>query len=216
MVAPRYLRSLALMALSLTGCTSFQDMHYSLTNKSRAEFAWYSRTTLSQRWNCGSDYAYGYKKGYTDASTGGGCVLPAVPPPCYWATKYQCCEGQKHIQDWYRGYQCGVTAAQGDGYPSFHTVPLGPQAPVINKDGCGMCYAPAGCLAESTSEEVQSDTEYAVNTTPRPEDLTQSPQENAFQMGLIGPAGIVNAPLTNHGIRAASAERAFTQSTSTR
>ena len=54
----------------------------------------------------------------------------------------------KHIQDWYRGYQCGVAAAEGSGYPFFHDVPVGPQAPVINKDGCGACYSPTGCLCE--------------------------------------------------------------------
>ena len=149
MVAPRKILLMALSSLGLTGCAaSLQDLHYAAVNKTRAEYSWYSKTSLSDRWNCGSDYAYGYKSGYYDAATGKACTLPAVPPPCYWSTKYQCCDGQKQIQDWYRGYQCGVAAAQGTGYPSFHDVPIGPQAPVINKDGCGACYAPTGCLCE--------------------------------------------------------------------
>ncbi len=151
MVAPRKLLLMALSSLSLCGCAaSLQDLHYAAVNKTRAEYAWYSSTSISDRWNCGSDYAYGYKSGYYDKATGKACTLPAVPPPCYWSTKYQCCEGQKHIQDWYRGYQCGVAAAEGSGYPYFHDVPIGPQAPVINKDGCGACYAPTGCLCEDT------------------------------------------------------------------
>ncbi len=149
MVAPRKLLLMALSSLGLCGCAaSWQDLHYAAVNKTRAEYSWYSSTSMSDRWNCGSDYAYGYKSGYYDKATGKACTLPAVPPPCYWSTKYQCCEGQKHIQDWYRGYQCGVAAAEGSGYPYFHDVPMGPQAPVINKDGCGACYAPTGCLCE--------------------------------------------------------------------
>ncbi|MCC6510343.1 MAG: hypothetical protein IT423_14665 [Pirellulaceae bacterium] len=208
MVAPRYLLMLAFTSLGFSGCVaSLQDAHYAVVNKSRAEYAWYSSTSFSDRWKCGSDYAYGYKMGYYDASTGKGCVVPAVPPPCYWSTKYQCCEGQKHIQDWYRGYQTGVAVAQGSGYPSFHTVPLGPQAPVLNKDGCGACYAPSGCLCENVPEAGQMATEQQLPAIPhlsasQPQIATKmavpvhqvsavtsvTPSSEA-DLGLIGPVG---------------------------
>jgi hypothetical protein len=196
MVAPRYIILLALSSLSFTGCTAcLQDLHYSVVNKTRAEYAWYSGTTFSDRWTSGSDYAHGYKSGYYDASTGRGCVLPAVPPHCYWSTKYQSCEGQAQIQDWYRGYQCGVTAAQGNGYPYFHTVPIGPQAPVINKDGCGMCYAPTGCLCENAVDMqppvltpmpmVRNEAASRMSTALH--QVTAGTQSDG--LGLIGPTG---------------------------
>lgn len=214
MVAPRRLLLMALSSLSLCGCAaSFQDLHYAAVNKTRAEYSWYSSTSMSDRWNCGSDYAYGYKSGYYDKATGKACTLPAVPPPCYWSTKYQCCDGQKHIQDWYRGYQCGVAAAEGSGYPYFHDVPIGPQAPVINKDGCGACYAPTGCLCEDVvtpeaSAEVQvpeiphlsssSQSELAANVAQPVYQASavslQIAGPNQSNLGLIGPTGSVELP----------------------
>ncbi len=208
MVAPRKLLLMALSSLGLCGCAaSWQDWHYAAVNKTRAEYAWYSNTSMSDRWNCGSDYAYGYKMGYYDAATGKGCTLPPVPPPCYWSTKYQCCEGQKHIQDWYRGYQCGVAAAQGSGYPSFHDVPLGPQAPVINKDGCGACYAATGCLCEDVATPEApaagqlpaiphiSSSQSAMAALPAPPVYQASAvgksavEQAGLGLGLIGPTG---------------------------
>ncbi len=133
---------------TVTGCSGFasmQDLHYSWTNKHRASSAWLCQTTSAQRRDLGNDYAKGFKQGFYDASTGRGCKTPAVPPPCYWSTKYQCCEGQKCIQDWFCGYQCGVVASEGKGFPSFHDVPVGPCAPTINSSGCQGCYSPAYC-----------------------------------------------------------------------
>jgi hypothetical protein len=204
MVAPRHLIMLACSALGLTGCAaSLQDLHYSVVNKTRAEYAWYTNTSSGQRWNYGSDYAHGYKAGYYDASTGKGCSLPPVPPPCYWSTKYQCCEGQKHIQDWYRGYQCGATDAQGSGYPYFHSIPIGPQAPIINKDGCGACYAPTGCLCENGLVDQISGDEFSIggsiSSTGNAQDshggvdaganLPPTAIVQTSAMGLIGPVG---------------------------
>lgn len=190
MVAPRKLFLMALSSLGLCGCAaSWQDLHYAAVNKTRAEYSWYSNTSLSDRWNCGSDYAYGYKSGYYDKATGKACTLPPVPPPCYWSTKYQCCEGQKHIQDWYRGYQCGVAAAEGSGYPYFHDVPLGPQAPVINKDGCGACYAPTGCLCEDVitqpvaTQETISEVPHLSSTQPT---VVPSKAEPVYQASAVG------------------------------
>ncbi len=45
MVAPRYLTMLAITSLGLSGCAaSLQDLHYSVVNKTRAEYSWYSKT----------------------------------------------------------------------------------------------------------------------------------------------------------------------------
>ena len=137
-----------LVVSTATGCSGFasmQDLHYSWTNKHRASAAWLSQTSSAQRRELGNDYAKGFKQGFYDASTGRGCKTPAVPPPCYWSTKYQSCDGQQCIQDWFRGYQCGVVAAEGKGFPGFHDVPVGPCAPTINNDGCHGCYSPDFC-----------------------------------------------------------------------
>lgn len=230
MVAPRYLLLLALSSISFAGCAaSLQDFHYSVVNKSRAEYAWLTNTSFGERWDYGSDYACGYKSGYYDASTGKGCVLPAVPPPCYWSTKYQSCEGQKQIQDWYRGYQCGVAAAQGSGYPFFHNVPVGPQAPVVNKDGCGMCYAPPCCLCENTAAPAATaaglplmpgspaatamannlpatDGERAT-AVPALEARAAAGSTGAVVAGLIGPTGSAYPDADPRNVRTASAER---------
>jgi hypothetical protein len=154
-VAPaRALRATGWMLLlvagtsTVAGCSSIasvQDLHYSWTNKHRASAAWLSNTSSAERRELGSDYAHGFKKGFYDASTGRGCKTPAVPPPNYWSTKYQCCEGQQCIQNWFRGYQCGVVAAEGKGFPSFHEIPVGPCAPQVNSSGCQGCYSPDYC-----------------------------------------------------------------------
>jgi hypothetical protein len=122
-----------------------QDWHYCATNKARAEFAYLGATDFTQRRELGNDYGHGYKSGFYDAATGKGCKAPAVPPPCYWSTSYQNCEGQLAIQDWYRGYECGVAAAQAKGYAAVHAVPTGPCAPVINETGCLGCSSPDYC-----------------------------------------------------------------------
>lgn len=170
---------LSLLLLSSVGCVSvagLQDMQYCVTNKTRAQLAWWTSADTMQRRALGSDYAHGYKTGFYDAATGRGCKLPAVPPPCYWSTKYQCCEGQATIQEWYRGYQCGVAAAQGKGYPSFHDVPVGPCAPVVNETGCQGCSSPDYCNSG--------------NCNPCNSGVSfQQPQSPEFHGGLFGQYG---------------------------
>ncbi|MEZ6135903.1 MAG: hypothetical protein R3C53_13430 [Pirellulaceae bacterium] len=146
----RMLRAGCLMACSffLSGCVSvstLQDWQFKRINKSRANDAYRDCFTRQQRSNNSPDFESGYKTGFVDAATGKDCHLPAVPPEKYWSAKYQCCEGQSYIQDWYKGYQCGMSAAESRGFPSFHEVPLGPCAPVLNKTGCGACYAGDPC-----------------------------------------------------------------------
>lgn len=153
-----------LLLLATTGCATgagLQDAQYCLTNKTRAEISWLSSCSWSERRELGSDYAAGYKAGFYSASTGRGCQIPTVPPPCYWSTKYQDCEGQACIQAWFRGYQCGVAAAQCEGYPAFHKVPVGPCAPTVNVTGCQGCASQEGCHCQScTSGQCQDKCEH--------------------------------------------------------
>lgn len=150
----RALRAIGWMLLLVTGASSFigcsgvasfQDWQYCWANKHRASAAYKSQLTSAERREFGSDYGNGFKKGFYDASTGRGCKTPAIPPPCYWSAKYQSCEGQKCIQNWFRGYQVGAAAAEGEGFPSFHEIPVGPCAPRTNSSGCQGCYSPDYC-----------------------------------------------------------------------
>ena len=168
-----------LMVASSMGCASvagLQDTQYCLANKTRAEISWLTCNDWKQRWDLGSDYAAGYKKGFYDAATGRGCKVPAVPPPCYWSSKYQDCEGQEAIACWYRGYQCGAAAAQSKGYPSFHDVPVGPCAPAVNMTGCQGCYSPDNCACNETANHA-------------PIEMVAHPAEHQFHGGLFGQYG---------------------------
>ena len=171
-----------LLVVSSIGCATgagLQDTQYCLSQKTRAEISWLTCNDWQERWNLGSDYAAGYKKGFYDASTGRGCKLPATPPPCYWSTKYQSCEGQQAIASWYRGYQCGAAAAQGNGFPSFNDVPTGPCAPSLNNTGCQGCYSPDNCPCYEPIREA-------------PGDMGDS--EHQFHSGLFGQYGSALGP----------------------
>lgn len=169
-----------LMVASSIGCAvgaGLQDAQYCIANKTRAEISWLTCNDWKQRWDLGSDYGCGYKQGYYDASTGRGCKLPAVPPPCYWSAKYQSCEGQQAIAAWYRGYQCGAAAAEGNGYPNFHAVPVGPCSPSVNQTGCQGCYSPDFCACNGESQEML------------PPAVMSQPAESQFHGGLFGQYG---------------------------
>ncbi len=145
MVAPRYIGIVLLGLSAFTGCAGLQDTEYAFSNWTRAECYWLSSGTFSERNQHSSDYAKGWKKGFYDAAMGRACNDPAVPPPCYWSAKYQSCEGRNAIQDWYSGYRTGVAVARSKGYPSFHDVPVGLCAPVINKSSCTSCFSADKC-----------------------------------------------------------------------
>lgn len=194
MVAPRDALLLTLGLFATSGCAGVQDTEYAFANWTRSEICWLNNTTASQRRACSGDYEKGWKKGFYDSATGKACGLPAVPPPCYWSHKYQDCAGQKAISDWYRGYQCGVAAAESTGLPSFHDVPIGPCPPIINKTGCGACYSPDRCNCENQSTQVE---------------MIHQPQFKFMQdsIGMIGPAGPSTEHVPGAEVRMASAEQ---------
>lgn len=156
MAAPRLALFGCAAALSLSGCVSvagLQDWHYERAAKSRAQDAWVACYDRAERKALGDDFEDGYREGFVAAATGVDCRVPPVAPPQYWSAKYQCCEGQAQVQNWFRGYEAGLLAAESRGLPAFNTVPVSPHAPVINRTGCGTCYAadpcqPGGCPAD--------------------------------------------------------------------
>ncbi len=136
------------MTCSMTGCSlvaAKQDWQFNHANHRRAADAWKCCYTKEQRKCLSGDFEAGFKTGYFDTATGRDCRLPPVAPTKYWAAKYQCCSGQQAIQDWFSGYQYGISAAQSSGYPSFHEIPVSVAAPVTNRTACGMCQSCEPC-----------------------------------------------------------------------
>lgn len=201
MVAPRAVHLAALLLLTQVGCAGLQDAEYCVANWARAESGWLTSTSVSQRWTLSDDYEHGWKAGYKAALTGRACNLPAVPPPCYWSSKYQSCEGRACIAEWYKGWQCGAAAAQGTGTPPFHEIPVGPQAPSAAGSDCKGCVTPDKCRYDM---EVVSQPEsiirpgYVPGVIPEAGQVIIPQQEllpNQLEgqpLGLIGPSG--NAP----------------------
>ena len=148
----KYHLTLACCVLATCACSSgcisvagIQDFNFSLANKARASSAWKEHFTPEQRRTLTSDFAAGFKKGYYDTAMNKDCRVPPVAPPKYWSARYQTCEGQCKVQDWFSGYQHGISAAQSGNCPSFAEVPVGPGAPSTNVSGCGGCYSADKC-----------------------------------------------------------------------
>lgn len=142
---------LVIASVSLSGCASvatLQDWQFCYANKSRAAEAWKCTFSSESRKTLSADFEAGFKKGYYDTAMNKDCRLPPVAPPKYWSARYQTCEGQACVQEWFRGYQHGIASAQSSNDASSAEVPVSPCAPVMNKTGCGACYSPDNCRCE--------------------------------------------------------------------
>lgn len=140
--------TVVLCLLLASGCAVLpigQDARYQYVNRKRASAAWKQCFSKEKRRCLSIDFECGFKAGFFDTATGKDCRLPAVPPSKYFAARYQCCEGQTAVQDWFRGYQSGIMVAQGRSLDVFNDVPVSPHAPVINQTGCGLCMAGDPC-----------------------------------------------------------------------
>ncbi|MFO0940321.1 MAG: hypothetical protein U0930_06085 [Pirellulales bacterium] len=153
---------LALLCSLHSGCVTvagLQDMHFSCSNKLRASDAWRCSFTSEQRRSLSCDFESGFKKGYYDTAMNKDCRLPPIAPPKYWAAKYQTCEGQCAVQDWFRGYQHGIAVAQSGSCSQTAEIPISPGAPVLNKTGCGACYSPDCCKDANCNQCGQNSSE---------------------------------------------------------
>jgi hypothetical protein len=158
---------LAVVCTMPCGCVSvagLQDLHFSCANKHRANEAWKCNFSRDQRKACSEDFEHGFKQGYYDTAMGKDCRLPPVAPPQYWSARYQSCSGQCAVQDWFKGYQHGITAAQAGACPSFSEVPVSPGAPVLNKTGCGVCYSPDHCNCREPADALDNCLDHATPT----------------------------------------------------
>lgn len=151
---------LVIASVSMSGCASvatFQDWQFCYANKSRASEAWKCTFSPEARQSLTADFEAGFKKGYFDTAMNKDCRLPPVAPPKYWSARYQSCEGQTCVQEWFRGYQHGIASAQSSNVASSAEVPLSPFAPVVNKTGCGACYSPSNCRCEPSNDSSATD-----------------------------------------------------------
>lgn len=173
------------LLVALNGCVGvagLQDWQYERANKARASRAFYDTYDCDQRAALGADFEEGYRAGYVTVSTGKDCRVPPVAPQKYWAAKYQCCEGQQAVQDWFRGFECGLTAAQACGHPAFNDVPTSACPPVLNKTACGTCYAadPCNCNARPATMQAPIHTQYFSETdNPTAIEKPQAPPAHA-------------------------------------
>lgn len=120
------LLTLTLLVISSSGCVAVQDYWYGTTKRCDASLAWHFGSTIPEKVNNRSDYKCGWKAGYTDVAMGKHGCPPAVPPQCYWWPHYQTANGQAKIQDWYRGFQDGATAAETRGAGRWHYIHAAP------------------------------------------------------------------------------------------
>jgi hypothetical protein len=92
---------------------------------------------------CSSDFAYGFKEGFSDFLYRGTCEPPYMVPRCYRSTSYRTPEGYRAIEDWFAGYRAGVAAGQEGGYRHWITGPT----PGPGVDGHGAVRLPHDALA---------------------------------------------------------------------
>lgn len=87
---------------------------------------WANRAYNLRYGNCDREYSDHFKQGfidgYSDVCDGGDGYVPAVPPEDYWKYQYQCAEGAKCVNAWFKAYPAGVKAAREDGSGAFQKV----------------------------------------------------------------------------------------------
>lgn len=131
-----------------TGCATIEDFNYRNVNRARACSAWKSTRACLPKQCVNHDYESGFKEGYFAVATGSGSCPPVVPPPRYFHAKYQSCEGQTHVNQWYQGYQAGTIAADRHGRSLWADVPT--------QDGPGCACAPSVMTTDSFHTDVIS------------------------------------------------------------
>jgi len=193
----------ALLALSLSGCASYDDFHYDVVNYLRAECAWISETRNPLAIACPSDYGHGWKDGYNCVADGGSGTPPVLPPKEYWSHHYQNCKHQEAIDAWYQGYQDGATAAEQNGAGQFHYIrPFsGGVKPVSAPVAHGIVTQGAPAViadppAAPSAGPPRAEEVWPVETTPEeslPEDAPAPPDVSSsrkrIKLGRLAPAG---------------------------
>ena len=139
--AARVLAGVAVVVLvaPLVGCSTMNDLKYTMTQKHRTCSAWKCYQANSSC-DFGCDYECGWKAGYYDVLTGGCGEPPVVAPKKYWEPGRIIAECDKGRHRWYVGFQDGAAAAKrcpdthylklwmppASCKPAFQACPVGP------------------------------------------------------------------------------------------
>ncbi len=87
---------------------------------------WAKRAFNLRYASCRRDYenhfSNGFRDGYRAICNGEKGYVPAMPPEGYWGNEFQCPEGAKCVDAWFKGYPAGVQAAKRDGSGSYNEV----------------------------------------------------------------------------------------------
>lgn len=123
---------LALLFLSASGCTSFQDCVVDIETDARncvlAEKGWLHWSRCYSGIENKHHFAKGFKEGYQNILEGGKGCQPTLPPRWYWKPCYQSAAGRCKIAAWFDGFSHGAVAAQQDGYGNLQQLPISPTA----------------------------------------------------------------------------------------
>jgi hypothetical protein len=151
-------------------------------NHARAAAAW--NAYQCQNVGCYSDdFAWGFKRGFTDYLDNGGTGQPPpLPPRHYWKLKYQTPEGYHAIQEWFSGFQQGVEVAKASGYREYRVMPVTspPYSAVIKSevvalphDGpAGLAAYPVGASPATPTEQQLPDGDLLPSPTPQTKPTT--------------------------------------------
>ncbi len=109
---------LAFTSLTQTGCTR-PIRRLGILDElaiSYRDAVWAKRAYNLRYANCNREYGdhfrNGFCAGYSDMCNGGDGYIPALPPDEYRGFEYQCAEGAKCVESWFKGYPAGVAAAR--------------------------------------------------------------------------------------------------------
>ena len=120
------------------GCSLLVEGTQVVTSRVRQVFSDYQEMTRNRRWAeeayfryqsghlgdpCSTDFAYGFKEGFSAYLYRGTCEPPYLVPRCYRKADYRTPEGYRAIEDWFAGFRAGVAAAQEGGYRYWITGP---------------------------------------------------------------------------------------------
>lgn len=119
--------ALALLLLLSSGCLRLReevnDALLCARNHADAWHAWryYRHGCPDETWYP-RHYGKGFRQGYRDVAAGGNGCPPTLPPSCYWSVCFQNPSGQAKVQEWFRGYVFGASAAQIDGVSEYNQI----------------------------------------------------------------------------------------------
>ena len=107
-------------------CGYYPWMDYHGTEHTAQKCAF--RALHQYKQSCGRPVSHHFKNGfisaYEDLALNRRPSPPVVPPPLYWNAYYRSCAGQGHVDEWYAGYQAGLSMGSESGVSRFREIAL--------------------------------------------------------------------------------------------